>query len=170
MYVHRWQSPIGEILLLSDGTSLTGLRFMDYREATAEPAEECFLPVFARTTEWLDCYFSGWIPDFIPPLVLNASPFCRAVYHAVSTIPYGETATYGAIARRLTETGMRKSASARAVGAALARNPILLIIPCHRVVGADGSLTGYAAGTERKRRLLLLEHDFGDFKKIEKYG
>jgi methylated-DNA-[protein]-cysteine S-methyltransferase len=162
-------SPLGEITLYSDGTHLVGLRFRDGTdpERTAD-AEDRPLAVFDRTEEWLDLYFSVRIPPFAPPLKIDASPFRTAVYEALLEIPYGQTASYAAIARMLVRRGKRAACSARAVGSALARNPILLIVPCHRVIGSDGSLTGYAAGVERKRRLLQIETDPQEFKKIEK--
>ena len=106
-------------------------------------------PVLEETRRWLDIYFIGRIPDFTPPLRLRGTPFRKAVWRILLEIPYGHTVTYGAIAARL--------AGPRAVGGAVGSNPVSLIVPCHRVVGADGSLTGYAAGLDRKRALLRLE-------------
>ena len=100
---------------------------------------------------WLDCYFSGHCPDFLPPLALQGTPFQRRVWRALMDIPYGATTTYGALARSV---GCR---SAQAVGQAVGRNPVAIIVPCHRVVGSDGTLTGYAYGLERKEYLLKLE-------------
>ena len=118
---------------------------------------EADLPVFAQTRAWLDVYFSGREPDVTPPLLTgNASPFRRRVWEILRGIPYGQTVTYGEIARQLAhETG--RGVSAQAVGGAVGHNPISLIIPCHRVVGANGRLTGYAGGLDKKIALLRLE-------------
>ena len=157
---HHYISPLGGITMASDGEALTGLWFdgqKRFAETLAAENEERDLPVFALADRWLDVYFSGERPDFMPPLAPRGTPFRRAVWEALLTVPYGETATYGQIAAAVAERTGRPRTSARAVGGAAARNPISLIIPCHRVLGADGSLTGYAGGTERKRRLLELE-------------
>ncbi|MBO7489614.1 MAG: methylated-DNA--[protein]-cysteine S-methyltransferase [Bacteroidales bacterium] len=144
-----YHSPIGDIALDSDGSALTGLRFAD-NQGVADFAEA---PVFEAAVRWLDRYFAGGIPDFEPPLRMIGTPFQQSVWRELMTIPYGQTATYGDIARRI---GCR---SAQAVGGAVGRNPIAIIVPCHRVVGADGSLTGYAYGLEIKQQLLQLEHN-----------
>ena len=155
----RYASPLGEMILASDGEALTGLWFegrkppLDLSQAREEEA----LPVFARTVRWLDCYFSGSAPNFTPPLRPEGTAFRKAVWALLLEIPYGQTVSYGALAQRLAEQRGVSRISARAVGGAVGRNPIWLIVPCHRVVGADGSLTGYAGGLERKRRLLALE-------------
>ncbi len=111
---------------------------------------------FDAASRWLDIYFTGRDPGFLPKLAPRGTAFQRAVWAALLTIPYGRTATYGEIARAVAAAGFPR-ASARAVGGAVGRNPISLIIPCHRVVAADGSLTGYAGGLDRKRALLELE-------------
>ena len=130
-------------------------------KADAEEDEGDALPVFDQTRRWLDCYFSGRIPDFTPPLRPEGSPFCHRVWEILLTIPFGETITYGTIAKRIAqERGIPKMA-AQAVGRAVGSNPIALIIPCHRVVGADGDLTGYAGGLSRKAWLLDLEQSAG---------
>lgn len=158
-YTHPYDSPLGAITLASDGEALTGLWFSGQRyfaSTLAEEHKERDLPVFEQTAAWLDLYFSGKRPDFTPPLRPRGSLFRRAVWELLLAIPRGETTTYGQLAAALeARTGRR--VSARAVGGAVAHNPISLIIPCHRVLGADGSLTGYAGGTERKLRLLRLE-------------
>lgn len=115
------------------------------------PRDEGWLPVFDDAIRWLDSYFGGYIPANTPRLRLQGTPFQLRVWEALLEIPYGETETYGALARRL-------GSSPRAVGGAVGRNPVSLIVPCHRVVGAGGSLGGYAAGPDRKARLLQLEH------------
>ena len=153
-YTCHYDSPLGGITLSSDGEALTGLWFdgQKYFADTldADHAEKP-LPVFDETLRWLDLYFAGVEPGFTPQLHPRGSAFRRMVWNVLLDIPYGHTMTYGEIARRL---GCR---SAQAVGGAVGRNPISLIIPCHRVLGADGSLTGYAGGTDKKRSLLELE-------------
>ena len=155
-YLHHDLSPLGGITLASDGEALVGLWFDGQKHFGAglngEPAEKS-LPVFDQADRWLDQYFSGQAPDFTPPLHPRGTAFQEAVWAYLLTVPYGSTVTYGAIAAAL---GLPPGA-ARAVGGAVGRNPISLIIPCHRVVGANGSLTGYAGGVERKKRLLELE-------------
>ena len=116
------------------------------------------LPVFEETRRWLDAYFRGEKPDFTPPLSVETTPFRRAVWELLLTIPYGQTMTYGEIAAEIARRRGLSGMSAQAVGGAVGRNPISLIIPCHRVVGTGGSLTGYAGGIEKKVKLLELEH------------
>ena len=160
-YLHYYPSPLGDITLASDGNALTGLWF-DGQKHFAEtlPADhsEQMLPVFAEAERWLDRYFSGGIPDFTLPLLLRGTLFRRLGWEQLLLIPYGGTVTYGQLAERLsTQTG--HDVSARAVGGAVGHNPVSLIIPCHRVIGADGSLTGYAGGTDRKAELLRMEKE-----------
>ena len=142
-----YNSPIGPITLTSDGEALSGLSFCHTKVTDTIDSIE----IFHKTRCWLDLYFSGRQPDFIPTIKPIGTDFQRRVWHALLEIPYGETTTYGNIARRL---GCR---SAQAVGQAVGRNPIAIIVPCHRVVGSDGSMTGYAYGLERKEYLLALE-------------
>lgn len=158
--VYRYPSPIGSITISSNGTALTGLWFDGqkyFARTLSEPYEEKFLPVFEDTNKWLDIYFSGEIPDFMPELSVQSTPFRKAVYDILLTIHYGQTMTYGEIAEILAQQTGKKKMSAQAVGGAVGHNPISIIIPCHRVVGADGKLTGYAGGIDRKRFLLELE-------------
>ena len=133
--------------MVSDGTSLTELRFGKPKESTNDPD----LPVFKETRRWLDLYFSGNNPTKAPQLNLQGTPFQQKVWQELLKIPYGQTTTYGTIAQRIS------CRSAQAVGQAIHRNPIAIIIPCHRVIGADGSLTGYASGLDIKSRLLGIE-------------
>ena len=159
-YLHRCRTPLGTVLLTGDGEALTGLRFdaSDRPPGTASArAEQSALPVFQQAERWLEIYFTGRDPGFIPPLGLRGTPFRLAVWELLLTIPYGQTVTYGQIARTLAERGSFPRASARAVGTAVGHNPLWLMVPCHRVVGANGGLTGYAGGLELKRRLLALE-------------
>lgn len=142
-----YHSPLGNIVLTSDGSALTGLRFA---EATnGEQAQG--IPPLADACRWLDLYFSGAKPDFTPRLAPRGTPFQQSVWRELLTIPYGQTVSYGHIANRL------RCRSAQAVGGAVGRNPIALIIPCHRVIGSDGHLTGYAYGLDRKQWLLSHE-------------
>ena len=149
-FVTAYQSPLGTILLHSDGNALTGLRFVSSADVPVNPSSP-ELPVFAQTRQWLDDYFAGKRPSDIPRLNPLGTDFQRRVWQSLFTICYGQTKTYGQIAEMV---GCR---SARAVGQAIGRNPIALIIPCHRVVGANGSLGGYAYGIDRKKHLLELE-------------
>lgn len=154
-----YKSPLGTIVIESDGKVLTGLRFADnlcerpdvadrvaYNNADASSKN-----VFAEVRQWLDDYFAGRQPRYVPRMNPPGTDFQRRVWQRLFTIGYGQTRTYGEIAR------MVGCLSARAVGQAIGRNPIALIIPCHRVIGSDGSITGYAYGIDRKKRLLELE-------------
>ena len=156
VYICKYESPIGSMTAASNGIALTGLWFdgQKYFGSTlSERYEERDLPVFAKTRDWLDLYFYGENPDFMPPLVVIGSDFRKAVWNILRQIPYGQTMTYGEIAKKMAKAQM----SAQAVGAAVGRNPISVLIPCHRVVGSNGSLTGYAGGIEKKAALLELE-------------
>lgn len=165
-YIFHTPSPLGPITLSSDGEALTGLWFdgQTYFGATLSPDPvQKALPVFDRTLAWLEAYFSGRAPDFTPTLRPKATPFRRAVWDVLLTIPFGHTMTYGQIAAQLAQQ-QGATISAQAVGGAVGHNPISLIIPCHRVVGSNGSLTGYAGGLQKKLRLLQLEGtDTGPF-------
>ena len=144
-------SPAGEILLISDGEALTGLYFSDERGRTGIRHND-ELPVFVRTRDWLRRYFLGESPPPEEiPIKLIGSPFAQSVWAELRKIPYGKAASYGDIARAI---GCR---SAQAVGGAVGRNPISIIVPCHRVLGANGALTGYAGGLRRKIVLLDTE-------------
>lgn len=159
-YITHYQSPLGGITISSDGTALTGLWFdgQKYFASTlGADYKEKDLPVFTETKRWLDIYFSGREPDFTPPLSLKGSAFRMAVWQILQSIPYGQTITYGDIARQLAAQTGKKKMSAQAVGDAVGHNPISIIVPCHRVVGAGGSLTGYAGGIDKKVQLLELE-------------
>ena len=166
-YRFRCASPLGGITLASDGTALTGLWFDGQRhhgDFSGTAVTEQALPVFAQTVRWLGIYFSGTDPGFTPPVRLLTTPFRRAVCEILQTVPYGQTVTYGEIAAILAAQRGISRMSAQAVGGAVGHNPVSLIIPCHRVIGADGSLTGYAGGIERKRKLLELEGSAADEK------
>ncbi|MBR3449087.1 MAG: methylated-DNA--[Oscillospiraceae bacterium] len=159
-YTYHHFSPLGGITLASNGESLTGLwfdrqKYFPHKLISKSIVSE--LPIFTQTCNWLDKYFSGRIPDFTPPINLNTTPFRKAVYEILLTIPYGQTMTYGEIAHMIAEQKSIQRMSAQAVGGAVGHNPISIIIPCHRVVGADGNLTGYAGGLDKKTALLKLE-------------
>ena len=159
-YTYHYNSLLGGITIASNGTELTGLWFdgQKYFGATLPVEyEEKSLPVFEEAACWLDIYFSGKAPDFTPPLLTKATPFRQAVWEILLTIPYGKTMTYGEIADRIAKQKGLSKMSAQAVGGAVGHNPISLIIPCHRVVGTKGSLTGYAGSIDKKVQLLTLE-------------
>ena len=146
------------MLLAADELGLVGAWFDGAKHFAdglgADPGER-ETPLLTEARRWLDLYFSGREPDFTPPLHPAGSAFRQAVWALLLSIPYGQTVTYGALARRLAPKGGR--VSAQAVGGAVGHNALSVIIPCHRVVGADGSLTGYAGGIDKKRKLLELE-------------
>lgn len=148
-------SPVGSLRLVERGGSLTAIEFEPHRDGDGRPrgVRQDDHPVLVEVARQLAAYFAGDLTDFDLPLALEGSDFQQRVWAQLRTIGYGETATYGAIAHRL---GMTNAAS-RAVGLANGRNPIPIVIPCHRVIGADGTLTGYAGGLERKQVLLDLE-------------
>ncbi len=159
-YTSHYDSPLGGITLASDGEALIGLWFDGqkyFAEALGPERTEKDLPVFEQAKRWLDRYFSGQKPDFTPPLRMKTTPFRKAVWEILLTVPYGETISYGEIARRIAGQRGVESMSAQAVGGAVGHNAISLMIPCHRVVGTNGNLTGYAAGMERKAKLLTME-------------
>ena len=160
-YIHHYISPLGGITLASDGTALIGLWFDGqkyFADTLDDDAEERELPIFDEADRWLELYFSGRVPDFTPKLNMRTTPFRKRIWEILLTIPYGQTMTYGRIAERAAAQMGRERMSAQAVGGAVGHNSISLIIPCHRVVGADGSLTGYAGGIGRKIQLLQMEH------------
>lgn len=160
-YTMHVNSPLGGILLAADEIGLTGL-WLDGAKYFADnlPSEhsERETPILKKAERWLELYFAGQKPEFTPPLHPIGSTFRQAVWEILLQIPYGQTMTYGEIARRLAEKQGMRPMSAQAVGGAVGHNKISIIIPCHRVVGTDGSLTGYAGGIEKKMKLLELEH------------
>ena len=187
MLTTTFHSPLGDILLAADAQGLTGLWFEGQKyfastldRAQAQPVvgtdpesgatragafaaqDAAAQSVLDRTWAWLNAYFAGQEPRFTPPLHLIGTPFQREVWMELLSIPRGFTMSYGEVASRIAgkhwnKTDVNRSVSPRAVGAAVARNPLGLIVPCHRVVAADGALTGYAAGLERKAALLGME-------------
>ncbi len=142
------------IRITAENDLLTGLDFVDEKEFDDQKDP---LPVMKETKKWLDLYFSGKDPGFIPSLKAEGTLFQKEVWEILLKIPYGETMSYGGIAVQIAEKRGIKKMSAQAVGQAVGNNPVSLIIPCHRVIGKDGSLTGYASGIGRKRKLLELE-------------
>lgn len=160
-YVQHYVSPLGDILLAADDEGLTGLWFEGQKYEAAnleERTEEKDLPVFCEARRWLDLYFSGKEPDFLPQIHMIGTAFQKSVWKILSEIPYGKTMTYGDIANQVAADRGLEKMSAQAVGGAVGHNPISMIIPCHRVVGTSGSLTGYAGGMGKKTRLLKLEN------------
>ena len=159
-FIQHYDSPLGGILLVADEIGLTGLWFdgQKYfaRDLSAERVEQN-TPALSEAKRWLDIYFTGREPDFTPPLHPIGSAIRRDVWEMLLQIPYGQTITYGGIARQLAAKRGLPRLSAQAVGGAVGHNEISVIIPCHRVVGTNGSLTGYAGGIDKKVKLLELE-------------
>ena len=159
-YIHHYKSPLGGITLASDGKALTGLWF-DKQKYFVDTLDKNFkeedLSIFEQTERWLDVYFGGKAPDFTPPLVMKTTPFRKAIWEIMLSIDYGKTMTYGEIAAQIATQKGIKQMSAQAVGGAVGHNSIPMIIPCHRVVGSNGSLTGYIGGLDKKIKLLELE-------------
>ena len=154
-FLYRYDSPIGPLTMESDGESLIGLWFDGQK--FNEAREDKYLPVFSATARWLDFYFGGVQPDFTPPISLRDSEFRREVWNLLLTIPYGKTTTYGELAAQIAKTRGMAKMSAQAIGGAVGHNPVPIIVPCHRVVGKNGTLTGYGGGLEKKKFLLALE-------------
>ena len=161
MFSATYHSPAGRMVLMASDTALVGAWFEGQKHfggrwlpATTQYAET---PLLAAARAWLDGYFAGQRPANPPLLAPTGTPFQLAVWRLLSQIPYGTTTTYGALATRLSTAGIRTSP--RAVGSAVGRNPISVFIPCHRVIGASGSLTGFAAGLHVKSFLLCLEEN-----------
>lgn len=173
-YYCTYNSPIGELLLVSDGAVLTGLFFDPEKQLKQKNQETTFLrysperleskdnceaadQVFDTTGKWLDLYFQGKEPDFMPELAFCDTPFREEVWSLLREIPYGQTVSYGDLAKKLETRRGIKRMSAQAVGGAVGKNPISIIIPCHRVIGTDGSMIGYGGGLDKKKYLLELE-------------
>jgi len=158
--IYHYRSPLGGITLAGNKDSLTGLWFdgqKHFGSTLTGDFEEKKLPVFELAVQWLDIYFSGKAPDFTPPLLMETTDFRKAVWEIMLTIPFGQTVSYGQIANQIARQKGISRMSAQAVGGAVAHNPILLMIPCHRVIGAGKNLTGYAGGIDKKIRLLEIE-------------
>ena len=165
LYTMYYPSPLGRMLLAADEEGLVGAWFEGqkyYGSALEDDVLQEKNDILRRAEQWLDLYFSGTEPDFTPAIHLTGSDFRKQVWKLLLEIPYGQTRTYGDIAEQIAAENGRKSMSAQAVGGAVGHNPVSIIIPCHRVVGAKGSLTGYAGGLDRKAKLLeweQTEHD-----------
>jgi len=169
IYSTNYSSPIGSLTLASDGDNLIGLWTEDQKyfadSVTEKMTEKDDLPVFIKTIQWLDEYFEGKKPDISGlPLALRGGDFRKTVWDILCEIPYGETITYGEIAKIVANKMGKEKMSSQAVGGAVGHNPISIIIPCHRVVGANGSLTGYAGGIDKK--IKLLEHENVDMSQL----
>lgn len=160
-YINYYSSPLGKITFASNGKELTGLWFNGqkyFASTLTKEYEQKNLPVFEQTAKWLDIYFSGKNPDFTPPLFLSSTSFRNEVWKILLTIPYGKIMTYGEIAKLMAKNRGVEKMSVQSVGGAVGHNPISIIVPCHRVVGTDGSLTGYAGGVDIKEKLLKFEN------------
>ena len=159
-YISYYQSPLGKLLLAADQTGITGAWFENqkyYAHSLDAEHTEKVTPILEDTKRWLDLYFSGKEPDFMPSLHPSGTPFQMEVWDILRQIPYGTTITYGAVAKEIARRRGIPRMSAQAAGGAVGRNPVSILIPCHRVVGSNGSLTGYAGGIDRKIKLLALE-------------
>lgn len=163
-YYMIYESPIGELTVVSDERSIIGIWIKGQKyfcdKIPKEKMKQKDLPILLRTREWLDRYFNGEKPQ-INEIKLNpygGSDFRKRVWKLLCEIPYGKTTTYGEIAKKIAKQNNKKKMSAQAVGGAVGHNPISIIIPCHRVIGSDGSLTGYAGGIDVKKKLLELEN------------
>ena len=163
-YIHYYESPIGQILLTADEQGLTDLMLQGEPWTLAADHSEETTTVIIESVQWLDIYFSGNTPDFTPPLHLTGSPFQMEVWELLLKIPYGSITTYGHLAKQVAEKRGISRMSAQAVGGAVGSNPVSIIVPCHRVVGLNGNLTGFASGLDNKIALLKQEgHDMSKF-------
>lgn len=166
-FTKEYPSPLGTLRMYSDGTALTGLWFTDPKEAAedgeakaasgAEKEKTMDIPALADTERWLDVYFQGKDPGELPCIRLSGTPFQMMVWELLRQIPYGHTVTYGELAAEVARKRKLPRMSAQAVGQAVSKNPVGILIPCHRVIGKDSSLTGYAGGLPVKEVLLKLE-------------
>jgi methylated-DNA-[protein]-cysteine S-methyltransferase len=159
-YIQKIRSPIGVLTVSSDGENICGLWIEGQKyfgKTLEEDVLEQNMPIFEKIRKWLDIYFSGEEPDFMPPLMPKGSPFQKSVWANLSKIPYGKTASYGELAKQFELDNEGRRSSARAIGTAVGHNPISILIPCHRVIGKNGNLTGYAGGIAVKIKLLELE-------------
>lgn len=159
-YTNHFDSPIGNLLLAADDVGLTGLWFDGskyYADCLDSEQEERDTPILEQAKEWLTIYFSGREPRFLPPIHMMGTPFQLDVWTILQEIPYGKTTTYGQIAKEIARQKGIPRMAAQAIGGAVGRNNISIIIPCHRVVGAKGNLTGYGGGLDKKTALLALE-------------
>lgn len=164
-YTSLYQSPVGEMLLAADEVGLIGIWFKGekyYARCLDKENTPRETPIIKNSQRWLDIYFAGKEPDFMPPLHMIGTPFQLAVWQCLQKIPYGQTATYQAIARQIAKQRGIAQMSAQAVGTAVSKNNLNLIVPCHRVVGTNNSLAGYAGGIDKKIKFLQLEGGYQD--------
>lgn len=155
-YFSYYQGPLGQMLMTSDGSHLLSLDFEDGKYIPKELKnfqDKSDLAVFIQTKRWLDLYFKGQVPDFLPPTKLEGTEFRKKVWAELVKIPYGTSKTYGDLSQEI----FANKKYSQALGGAVGHNPISIIVPCHRVLGADGQLTGYAGGLDKKKYLLDLE-------------
>lgn len=165
-YTYKTKDGFSDIIMNSDGEYLTGLYFEESKDLLKHKVDclEKNLPIFKETSTWLDIYFSGKTPDFTPQYKIeNITPFRKEVLDIMNTIPFGKTLTYSDISKKIEENRGIKKMSSQAVGGAVGWNPICIIIPCHRVVGTSGNLTGYGGGLQNK--IALLTHEKNDMSK-----
>ena len=161
-YKYIYESPLGTMIMLGTLSYLTDLFFIDEDYAPSyDDAEyiEQLTGQFEVTIMWLNQYFNGKKPFITPPIQLEGTEFRKSVWSILQTIPYGETTTYGDIGKQIAQQQGKEKFSAQAVGGAVGHNPISIIVPCHRVIGSNGQLTGYAGGIERKKYMLDLESE-----------
>lgn len=152
---------LGKFVILSNGEQITAIFIEEIEKLSADLADGAALPVLQTTVAWLDAYFAGQKPDpYALPLFIKGTAFQQLVWKRLLQIPYGETVSYGQLAAELAVRTGKQRMSAQAIGGAVGRNPISIVIPCHRVIGANGRLVGYASGLERKR--WLLQHETGN--------
>ncbi len=164
IYTTTYQSPIGELTLASNGPSLVGLWFENQQQSCNNLSyehNEHKLPIFAETKRWLDLYFNGKQPNFFPKIEFLGTDFQKLVWSELCNIEYGTTTTYKAIGQKVAKQMNRQTISAQAIGGAVGKNPIGIIVPCHRVIGTNGSLTGYTGGINRKIYLMKIERIIG---------
>ena len=164
-YFYKYNSPLGEMTMISSNGNLAVLAFDGkeiFKKYSLLNFEEKNIPVFKLTAKWLNVYFSKNKPEFTPPLALIGSDFEKEVWSITQNVTYGKTSTYGKIAAEIAKRRGIKKMSSQAVGNALGHNPVAIIIPCHRVIGSDGKLTGYSGGIDKKAALLELESKFID--------
>lgn len=168
MYITDYQSPVGVLTLESDGENLTSLYYdgqLDKENPKLEKVNQADQKIFETVSLWLDEYFQGKNPSINFPYKAEGTEFREQVWHELAKIPYGETVTYGNIAKKIAALRGKEKMSAQAVGGAVGSNPISIVIPCHRVVGQDNHLTGYGGGINVKKHLLECEHhNLDDFK------
>jgi methylated-DNA-[protein]-cysteine S-methyltransferase len=159
-YIYKMQSPVGALTVSSDGVNILGLWIEGQKYFSATLGGEFLerrLPIFVEVERWLEKYFLGKEPDFMPSLAPQGSAFQKTIWNILCKIPYGQTTTYSEIAKQYELQNKNKRTSARATGNAISHNPISILIPCHRVIGKNGDLTGYAGGLDIKRKFLQIE-------------